>query len=55
MKNQIDTQKENVDFLIENISGTYYGIKWNATGKIETIRKRELVKIQKQFTWMTDF
>lgn len=55
MKTEIDTQKEKVDFLLENISGTYYGIKWNATGKIETISKKELKKLQSQFTWMTDF
>lgn len=46
----IDQRKKEVDFLIKSPNF----IEWK-TGWSETVSKRELVKLQKKFTWMTDY
>lgn len=46
----IDTKKNEVDFLIKD--SNY--IQWKG-GALQFVSKRDLAKLQSQFTWMTDF
>lgn len=51
-RTSIDAAKEQADFLLLQVSP--YVIRW-ANGQTETVNKRKLNKLQKEFSWHTDF
>ncbi len=54
----IDIKKQTVDFRIIDVSGkgkNYATIIWNKDNKIQNLTKRELKKLQEEYTWHTDF
>lgn len=48
----VDVKKQNADFLLKSVSPYY--IKWKS-GEYQMVNKRDLNKLQKNFTWETDF
>ena len=49
---KIDHEKKEVDFKLLQTSPYY--IRWKS-GKGEIVNKRQLNKLQKQYSWTTDF
>ena len=49
---KIDAEKKEVDFRLLSVSPN--SIIWE-DGTVETVNKRKLTKLQKEFTWTTDF